>query len=286
MPGELVLGVFDVEHGACAIILSPAGERIAMIDSGHNATTGWRPSTFIRQSMNRTCLDYLFITNADQDHISDLEGLWEHGIEIPTLHRNRSPNASVLRAIKEAGGALTNDMERYLRIHADYSGPVAVPFNAGMGGVTYSAFCNSFPEFADTNNLSLAVFIKYAGFKMLFPGDLEDAGWKKLLENPAFIEELTGTDILVASHHGRANGFCIDIFDYFAPKAVVISDKPIVHDTQEMVPDYREAVSAIGVAVANQSRRRHFLTTRRDGDIFFNVSWDGAFRITTTNGQP
>lgn len=284
MSGELVLGVFDVEHGACAIMSSPTGERIAMIDSGHNATTGFRPSAFITQYMHRTRLDYLFITNADQDHISDLEGLWEHGIEVPTLHRNRSPDAAVLRIIKEAGGDLTDDMERYLRIHAAYTYPIAMPFNKGMGGATCSAFCNAFPEFADTNNLSLAVFIKYAGFKILFPGDLEDTGWKKLLENPAFVGELADTNILVASHHGRSNGFCEGIFDYFTPQAVVISDKPIVHDTQAMVPDYRAVVSANGVVVANQSRRRHVLTTRRDGDIFFIVSSDN-FRITTSNGH-
>ena len=48
-----------------------------MIDSGHNTTTGWRPSTYIRRILNRRRLEYLFITNADQDHMSDLDGLWE-----------------------------------------------------------------------------------------------------------------------------------------------------------------------------------------------------------------
>ncbi len=281
MTGDFVLRVFDVEHGACAIMSSPTGERIAMIDCGHNSTTGWRPSTYIRYTLQRNALDYLFITNADQDHISDLEGLWTHGVAVSTLHRNRSPNAAILRIIKELQGDLTDDIERFLQIHDGYNGPVLVPFDVGMGGVSYSAFSNSYPAFTDTNNLSLVVFIKYAGFKMLFPGDLEKDGWQALLGNPTFVQELDGTDILVASHHGRENGFCGDIFNYFTPQAVVVSDKSIVYDTQEMVPDYRNVVASNGVAVVNQSRRRHVLTTRRDGDIIFKVSGAGDFTIET-----
>src|SRR3990172_8012895 len=93
MADEFVLRVFDVEHGACAMMSSPTGERIAMIDCGHNATTEWRPSTYIRHNLQRSRLDYLFVTNADQDHLSDLEGLWTYGVEVAVLHRNRSPDA-------------------------------------------------------------------------------------------------------------------------------------------------------------------------------------------------
>ena len=284
MPAELVLRVFDVEHGACTMLLSPTGERLAMIDCGHNSTTGWRPSTFIRSGLNRTRLDYLFVTNADQDHLSDLNGFWDNGIEVAGLYRNGSPSARVLQSIKENQCELTDDIERFLKIHAEYMAPLPVPFDVGMGGVTCSTFCNSYPDFTDTNNLSLAVFIKYGGFKMLFPGDLEDEGWKKLLENPSFVQELAYTDILVASHHGRYSGFCEEIFDYFTPQAVVISDKPIAYETQETVPDYRCVVNPNGVPVTNQARRRHVLTTRRDGDIVFKVSANGNFWITTING--
>lgn len=280
MSNELFIRIFDVEHGACAMIGAVTG-RLAMIDSGHNTTTGWRPSTYIRYELNRSDLDFLFVTNADQDHLSDLEGLWEHGIKVTTLYRNKSPNPIILSKIKQLQCELTDDVERYLRIHADYNAPANFIFDKEMGGATCTTFCNSYPEFDDTNNLSLVVFIKYGPFKMLFPGDLEEAGWKKLLENNSFIEELSGTTVLVASHHGRESGFCQDIFDHFTPQAVVISDKPISHATQEIVPVYRAMVNPTGVSVANQPNRRHVLTTRRDGDILFSISPDGSFRIDT-----
>jgi beta-lactamase superfamily II metal-dependent hydrolase len=280
--GHLVLRVFDVEHGACAMMRAPAGDRLAMIDCGHNVTTGWRPSTYIRDTLKLSQVDYLFVTNADHDHLSDLDGLWQHGIDVRTLIRNRSPNPDILRRIKEAQGDLTNDVERFLQINASYNAPVEVPFDAGMGGVTCSTFRNSYPDFDTTNNLSMVVFIKFGLFKMLFPGDMERDGWAKLLQNPEFLRELQGTSVLVASHHGRVNGFSEDLFKYFAPFAVVISDKSIVHQTQEI--DYRPVVRDEGVAIVDRAKRRHVLTTRRDGDITFKVNVHGQFWIETTKG--
>ena len=72
LQGEMVLRVWDVEHGACAMVQHVTGQyggKLAMIDSG--STVDWRPSNYIRGDLGRTNLDYLFITNADQDHMSD-----------------------------------------------------------------------------------------------------------------------------------------------------------------------------------------------------------------------
>lgn len=79
MPGEMRVRIWDVEHGACAMVqhviragLGEHGGRLAMIDSGHG--TGFRPSDYITKTMGRNRLDYLFITNADQDHMSACRG--------------------------------------------------------------------------------------------------------------------------------------------------------------------------------------------------------------------
>lgn len=285
MAGEMVLRIWDVEHGACAMLhhsLNGVAGSLAMIDSGD--TPDWRPSTFIRRNLNRTRLDYLFVTNADQDHMSDLQGLWDAGIEVPVVHRNPDPPAWALRMIKEQGGTLTADAERYLDIHNNFNAQITEPFNGHMGGITMSMFWNTFPRFMDTNNLSLAVFIQYAGFKILFPGDLEVDGWLAMLEQPLFRAELAGIDVLVASHHGRENGYCAEVFDYCRPRAVVMSDKAIVHDTQGMAQAYRNQViknHPNGVLVATTNKRRHVLTTRRDGHIQLEVNDQGGFTIAT-----
>lgn len=79
MPGTMILQILDVQHGACAMLNHESEYgvlgRLAMIDSGDNGTTGWKPSTYIKNYLGRNVLDYLFITNADLDHMSDLNNL-------------------------------------------------------------------------------------------------------------------------------------------------------------------------------------------------------------------
>lgn len=286
MAGSMRIMVWDVEHGCCAMvqhvskagIAHEVGGRLAMIDSGSSAS--FKPSTYIR-SIGRSTLDYLFITNADQDHMSDLKGLEYAGIGVSTLIRNPSYTGDELKQIKLVSGPLTNDASWYVNACGTYSGGLpAVTFDQGMGGITYKSFWNRYPQFKDTNNLSLAVFIKYANFKILFPGDLEKPGWNALLQRADFRVELSGTDVLMASHHGRESGYYKDIFRHFTPSCIVISDKAKEHKTQEMVPDYRKVVRDKGVKVRTTMKDRHVLTTRRDGWIQFDVD-DRNYTIDT-----
>ena len=288
MPGQMILTIQDVQHGACAMLthrsVSGVEGRLAMIDCGHNHDTGWRPSAYIKHYLKRSVLDYLFVTNADQDHLSDLNNLWREGISVSTFTRNRGVSPEVMRTIKEAGGELTEDIERYLDLHASYIHPVAAPFDQSMGGITAKTFWNSHPRFCDANNLSMVVFFSYGEFKILLPGDLEVEGWLALLEREDFRAELEGTTVLVASHHGRESGYCDRVFDYCHPHAIVISDKAIVHDTQRTTQTYRQRVIEgwpNGVFVQTTGKRRHVLTTRRDGCIQFVVTDEGDVFIYT-----
>jgi hypothetical protein len=104
------------------------------------------------------------------------------------------------------------------------------------------------------------------------------------LANQNFRDRLAATTVLVASHHGRDSGYCEEIFDHCSPWAVVMSDKAIVHDTQNMAQTYRKHVIARhpnGVVVRTTHRQRHVLTTRNDGHIHFNVAANGNFTIDT-----
>jgi beta-lactamase superfamily II metal-dependent hydrolase len=208
----------------------------------------------------RTTIDYLFIINADQDHMSDLRGLGLAGVAVDTLIRNPSYTGTTMRAIKLGSGPLTRDAEWYVGACDSFSVPTSRPFNQCMGGITSETFCNPFPRFIDTNNLSLVVFIRHCGVTFLFPGDLEREGWLALLERPDFRAWLGTVNVLMASHHGRENGYCAEAFEICQPQAVVISDKPIVHDTQR-TRDYRPVVRDDGVIVRTTMKRRHVLTS-------------------------
>lgn len=287
MADKMELVIWDVEHGACAMLWPVTSGRagaLAMIDSGHNATEGWYPGPYIRNELGRDRLDYFINTNADQDHVSGLDSLWESGVTIGTFARNQSLSGPDLHRIKQAKNELTDDLERLVQLHTDFTYPASVPFDAGMDGVTKQQFCNSYPALTDTNDLSLAVFISFGSFKILFPGDLGAAGWKLLLQDVRFQDELRSTIILVAAHHGRESGYYAPVFDYCKPRAVVLSDKRKMHDTQETVPLYRTSVLPRCVKVSNTGRDRHVLTTRNDGYIRFEVFPNGSFNVYTECG--
>lgn len=128
MPGTMVLRIWDVEHGACAMLhhtLNGVAGRLAMIDSGD--TDDWTPAAYIRNELGRATLDYLFITNADQDHMSDLQGLWDAGISVSVMHHNPTFGPAAFEAVKRQSGPLTRDAERYLQNLRGFTAPITYP---------------------------------------------------------------------------------------------------------------------------------------------------------------
>jgi beta-lactamase superfamily II metal-dependent hydrolase len=264
------LTVFDVEHGACALLTCDNGMRM-MIDCGHNGSTQWRPGDHLRR-IGVDHLDMLVVTNYDEDHVSGLVNLRER-VSIGWLWRNRSVSPDILRHLKSEDG-MGPGIDGLVEMACSYVGanpPQPAPV---FPGVTAEVFCLPYPEFEDENNLSLVLFLKINGVGFLFPGDLETNGWLALLQRDArFREVMSQIQVLVASHHGRENGICAEIFDDHGckPYWVVVSDKGYMFDTQKTVPFYKSR--AIGARFRDQDR--WVLTTRNDGAIRFDLRSDG-----------
>jgi len=273
----VIVDIFDVEDGQCAIIYAPDYNRIAMIDVGHNSDPDneWEPSTYLK-SIGRTQIDYLYITNADEDHFSHLADLRKNGITVNVFVRNWKVSAERIEEIKTEQCALSNDAKEYMSMMRTYIHPVEVPFNDGMGGIKAVTFCCG--GFDTTNALSMAVFLEYKGFEILFPGDLTYEAWMELLKDPQFVAHLKNTNVLVAAHHGREDGYCEEIFEYFSPQLVIFSDKKMMYDTQETASKYR--AKAQGAKVGEGGEMRYVLTTRNDGDIRITVG-ETNFKVET-----
>lgn len=257
------LEIFDVEHGACALLTCDDSRRI-MIDCGHNATTGWRPGTHLRRN-GIVRLEMLTITNFDEDHVSGLPDLLDN-IDVRALYRNESVTPAILRTLKseDGMGAGIDRLVDMMPVYTVYPNVQAPAFP----GVQYDAFYLHYPQFDDENNLSLALRLTINGIVFLFTGDLENAGWKALLEgNPSFREAVRQTNVLVASHHGRIDGYEPEVFTKYGcnPFWVVISDKGYVYESQETVNLYGQ--HAIGGSFRGEDRK--VLTTRNDGNISF-----------------
>ena len=138
-----------------------------------------------------------------------------------------------------------------------------------LQGAERQFFYNTYPQFDDENNLSMVVFLKCHGTGVMFPGDLEKAGFLELLKLDAFRQALLQTNVYVASHHGRENGCCEETVPYLKNVYyVVISDKGYQYDTQKTVPFYSRI--AKGGPFGSEPSRK-VLTTRNDGRIAFRV---------------
>lgn len=265
--------IFDVEHGFCGLVIADNGNSI-LIDCGHNESTGFRPHQYLRK-IGQSSVESLIISNYDEDHLSDLPFLIRN-TSIGTLYRNKSLSGSILRQLKQMNGPLASGMLALLEMIGNYTADIVSPPEFSV--IQLFHYHNSYPDFDDTNNLSLVTFLDYKNIHIIFPGDMETAGWKALLGDSDFIKHLMGVNVFIASHHGRKSGFCSEVFDLIKPDIIIISDESIRYDTQENIYNSNHCK---GIAW-NNTEVRYIISTRSDGMITITDLPGHQYWITTT----
>jgi beta-lactamase superfamily II metal-dependent hydrolase len=263
----LEVNIFDVEHGGCAAVITPSGH-LMMIDAGHNGTTGWRPSDWVKGRHSE--IESLVVTNFDEDHVTDLPNLFRT-IHIRSWVMNWNVTAEWVRREKAAKGGMGLGVARATAQLAAYRD---LPKMATNWGCDVRWFYHPVTTAADENYLSVVTFIHCGDIRIVFGGDLTAAGWRDFLRDPLFVAYLRTTNIFVASHHGREDGYCPEVFDYCRPDVVIASDKSVEYETQ--LVDYGQHASGI---VWNGSDRRCCLTTRKDGTLTITPKPEGSFFI-------
>lgn len=259
--------IFDVEHGESNIIQTSIGHTI-MIGTGHNSSTNWRPSGWIKN--NNLYLTSVVLTNLDEDHVSDLPNMEPNGRPF-LITRNFYLDPQWVYQVKTQNGGIGSGVSTALHwIQNVFTGD-RINFNYG---IEIWHFYHPPTKFQDMNNLSVVTFASYNNVGVMFPSDLEKAGWEEFLNDPLFINCLKRTNILVASHHGRENGYSESIFNFCKPHVVVISDKAIEHETQ-MHDSYEK--HATGIQFPGELRK--VLTTRKDGKITIDVGINGSYTV-------
>jgi beta-lactamase superfamily II metal-dependent hydrolase len=249
--------IFNVEHGFCAYIIAD-NRNVMLIDCGHNTETRFRPSDYLVAN-GCTAIERFIVSNYDEDHLSDLPNL-KRKLPIQVLRRNRSINASDLRRLKLKSGSIQPGVQALLDMIESYIDPVIEP--PEFPEIELKTFYNNFPDFNDTNNLSLVTFLHCRGIHLVYPGDLERPGWLALLRNRLFQKHLSRVNIFIASHHGRENGYCQEVFEYCHPDLIIVSDESIKYDTQ----DVNYGQHAKGIRWQDGSTK-YVLTTRKNGMI-------------------
>lgn len=260
--------IFDVEHGECNAIETPSGDLI-LIGVGHNSTTNWRPSNWLQQ--RKEIPHCIVLSNFDEDHLSDLPNF---GLLLrpKSIKYNNFINLNWLERKKiEESGMVPNGLKVALFWIRNVFTGGSLYYNYGLE-ITY--FYHSPTKFQDTNNLSVVTFIAYNSVGVMFPSDIEAEGWREFLRDPNFVKCLQRTNILIASHHGRESGYCREVFNYCRPHVVIISDKPMMHETQN---HNLYAQHCRGLNFGGNLRK--VLTTRNDGKITIDIPITGKYTV-------
>jgi beta-lactamase superfamily II metal-dependent hydrolase len=276
--------VFNVRLGQCVAFL-PVNhlEYMTFIDCGHE--DDFHPIDFINENVEgllkeagKTVLGNLTLTNYDHDHFSGLPYLRTKA-KIRTTRFSKNLSSADLIELKDE---ITDALEEVLDIKGTYT-QTAQNHNPPYVKKLFSLTKDELEAAGvpiTTNHLSQIVFFTYRERTICISGDLEEPSWELMLRKSQVRELLQKTDIFFASHHGRKNGYCERVFDYCAPECVIISDKEIVHGTQEsMSQKYAKHVTGDGVIFKSglTSNKRKVISTRSDGHILINLHPNGSF---------
>lgn len=274
---KLQIAIFNV--GAAQSILIFPNEQPShtrLVDCGGEAE-GFSPVEFIvsknilpKNSLGKPKLGNLTLTNYDHDHFSWLPDLRKK-VDIWTTRLPKNISSEELKNHKDE---VTDALKHVCDLKDTYTGN-AVDFKPVYTTHSYHLEQSDLEGDLNTNHLSQMLFIEFGGSKLCVAGDLERVAWEKILQKEGVKSHLLSTNILIAPHHGRDNGYHELIFENCFPEVVIISDKDIMHDTQGgMAQKYASHVLGDGINFDGVSRK--VLTTRSDGHILIEFSADGT----------
>ena len=271
--------VFNVRLGQCVFFRPQENptDYSMMVDCGHDGDFhpidallrfDWLP----RNNGGLYQVGNLTLTNYDHDHFSGLPYLRQKAT-FKTVNLAKNLTVDELTSMKEdktdALGELVDIRQTYTVSAMNYT----PPYTKHVISLTKEEL-----ELSDvtptTNHLSQLVFVKAGGIGICLPGDLERPSWELMLKKPTVQAYLQETQVFFASHHGRDNGYHEDIFKYCSPDCVIMSDKEIVHGTQDgMAGIYGSHVVGDGIVLNKSGDKalRRVITTRNDGHISIRI---------------
>ena len=267
---SLRLILWNVQHGSATYIHTPNGKHIA-IDLG--AGDAFSPLQHLwRNGVQR--LDHVTITHPRLDHIDDILSFDQ--LAPGTL---MTPKHLTEGEVREGNPKPSQETEaklrKYFEVRRRYNSTVDpqddVDLPQNNGGASIRTFVPRQSATGNLNNHSVVTVLEYSGVKVLIPGDNESASWEELLNRDDFVAAITGTHVLVASHHGRESGFHSPLFDHFTPTITLISDGRTV-DTSA-TSRYTNVTKGWSVRRKNgTSQDRKCVTTRNDGTIDVTIN--------------
>lgn len=216
--------MLDVGQGD-GILMETPGRHTMLFDGGSTSRSGVGEYV-LTPALNyygTDCLDYVFISHMDQDHINGI-------LECIALSQNGGIPIRylVLPAIAET------DSTFLLLLEAAESAGISVLYMKPedqllLDGITVtclypeaSSLNAEIRESESKNDRSMVLTVGYQEFHMLFTGDLEQEGEARLLQEQEALlaEEYT---VLKVGHHGSSGSSSMTFLERLRPKTALIS---------------------------------------------------------------
>jgi len=277
---DFMFTVWDVEHGLAIWIRTPNNHNHC-IDLGHNNDENFSPFRHMKNRYWVSRINYLIISHPDKDHLEGLPNFVTLFGYPDTFMRNKT-----LPEYMMYGDCEYDYQIEFQHMNGTFTAPVEFATSTlnpqVNGGVDVRIFLNAFESGMSCNDTSVVAFYSYKDYLFVCPGDIEPAGWRNLMSNPATANDINklvnkaAIRLLVAPHHGRNSGYCQDMIGVLEPHLVLISDK---YGKEPTAPGFYEA--GLGLNVGGQTAK--LLSTKTNGRIQFMVNSEGNYWVDTAN---
>ncbi len=229
---DLEAHFLNVGQGDCAIVLCD-GE--AMVIDGGPKSASSLVYSYIRNTLDRTQIDYIVSTHPHIDHVGGLAAVL-----------NAAQVDLLLTPVKEWESEAFKDMIKY----AEEQGTVIdIPYQYDtlkLGGATVTILL-CWPEaiqYGRTNDSSIVLRIDYGETSFLFTGDAEEWAEEMLLQDQVNLK----ADVLKVAHHGSPYTTSKQFLEAVSPKYAVISvgkDNKYGHPHADVLERLQEAGAII-----------------------------------------
>lgn len=134
-----------------------------------------------------TAIDKLVLSNYDEDHVSDLSNIRQDRIHIHEIVGNPTVAMGTLRSLKSNG--IGKGIASLIDLKENF-GDTFKPRDIKDVYIYHFWIIHNPLLAQSTNDLSLVTFISINNLHMVFPGDIEAAGWEVLLRRQDFLAHL------------------------------------------------------------------------------------------------
>lgn len=215
---KITITMLDVGQGDGLVIRGPEGKTYFM-DGGSSDVKKvgeYRIEPYLL-SQGIGNLDYVFVSHGDQDHISGIKELVQRQKTGVTIKRLVFPTQTVW-----------DDALKELAEMAEKEGIPVFTMEKGQclteGKLSLTCIQPGKGEMEETgNSASLVLALRYGDFDMLFTGDVEGKGEKRLVDHLQREYSECVWDVLKTAHHGSGNSTTEEFLKTAAPQYAFIS---------------------------------------------------------------